>query len=84
MECGVEGKKRNKLVFSLLRKMANDSVVQALVVNSFHPWGAQAERSRDFAEWLSFALNDGCTSQPADVVEQIARTGVCGPTSVWR
>ena len=68
-------------VFSLLREMVSDSAV--LVGRLFHHWGAKTE-SRDIAEQTLFALSNGGTSWPANVVEQSARHKVCGLNSVLR
>ena len=65
-------------------KMASDSAVLTLVGSSFHTWGARTEKSCGFAKQPRFALSDGGTIRPADVVEQSARDGAYGLTSVWR
>ena len=64
-----------------LKNFAED--VEWSVASPFHNWGAKTEKSHNFAEWTFFALIDGGTSQPADVVERSARAGVCGLNSVW-
>ena len=69
-----------KWLLSLLRKMVSDSAVMTLVGASFHHWAARTEKSRDFAEQALFALSDGATSRPADVVEWSAHVGTCGAT----
>lgn len=58
------------------------TAVLALVWSSFHHWGP--EKSHHFAERPLYALSDGGTSRPADVVEQIALTVARGLTSVWK
>ena len=44
----------------------------------------RCKNREEFAEQVFFNLSDGCTIRPADVVQQSARVGVCGLTSVWR
>ena len=50
----------------------SDSAVLTLDGSLFHRQGAKIEKSRDFAEQALFALGDGSTSRPADVVERSA------------
>ena len=44
----------------------------------------RTEKSYDFADRPSFALRDGGTRRPAEVVERRDRAGVCDLTNVWR
>ena len=47
------------------------------VGSSFHHWGAKTERSCYLTERVLFALSNGGTSRPADVVEQSAGLNGC-------
>ena len=60
----------NKWVLSLLQKMESDSAVLTLVWSSLCHWGAKTEKSCDLDEQSLFALSNGGTSRPADVVER--------------
>lgn len=81
MLCGVKVKSE-QWVLSLLGKMASFSAVLILVGSSFDHWGVNTEKSPDFAQRALFALSDGITSRPADVVEWSDIAGACGLTSV--
>ena len=44
----------------------------------------KTEKSCNFADRLLFALRDGETRSPAEVVQQSDWAGVCALTNVWR
>ena len=66
---------------SLLRKLVSDSAILTSGGSSFHHCGPRTEKSCDFADRPLFALRDGGTRRPVEVVKRNDRAGVCALTN---